>query len=37
LDEPGAFRTAAYIILALAIVLLFRLIGNYHRAPRLPD
>jgi predicted anti-sigma-YlaC factor YlaD len=37
LNEPSAFRTATYIILALAIVLLFRLIGNYHRTPRLPD
>jgi hypothetical protein len=37
LNEPSAFRTAMYIILALAIVLLFRLIGNYHRTPRLPD
>ncbi|HJR09266.1 MAG TPA: zf-HC2 domain-containing protein [Pyrinomonadaceae bacterium] len=37
LNEPGAFRTAMYVILALGIVLLFRLIGNYHRTPRLPD
>lgn len=37
LNEPSAFRTATYVILALAIVLLFRLIGNYHRTPRLPD
>ena len=37
LNEPSAFRTATYIILALAVVLLFRLIGNYHRTPRLPD
>ena len=37
LNEPSAFRTATYIILALAIVLLFRLIGSYHRTPRLPD
>jgi anti-sigma factor RsiW len=37
LNEPSAFRTAAYIILALAVVLLFRLIGTYHRTPRLPD
>jgi anti-sigma factor RsiW len=37
LNEPSAFRTAAYVILALAIVLLFRLIGSYHRSPRLPD
>lgn len=37
LDEPGALSTGAYIILALAIILLFRLIGSYHRTPRLPD
>lgn len=37
LSEPSAFRTPMYVILALAIVLLFRLIGNYHRTPRLPD
>lgn len=37
LNEPSAFRTATYIILALAVVLLFRLIGSYHRSPRLPD
>jgi anti-sigma factor RsiW len=37
LNEPGATRTVMYVILALAIVLLFRLIGNYHRTPRLPD
>ena len=37
LNEPGAFRTATYVILALAVVLLFRLIGSYHRTPRLPD
>jgi anti-sigma factor RsiW len=37
LNEPSAFRTATYIILAFGIVLLFRLIGNYHRTPRLPD
>jgi anti-sigma factor RsiW len=37
LNEPSAFRTFVYIILALAIVLLFRLIGSYHRTPRLPD
>jgi anti-sigma factor RsiW len=37
LNEPSALRTATYIILALAILLLFRLIGSYHRTPRLPD
>jgi anti-sigma factor RsiW len=37
LEEPSAFRAAMYVILALAIVLLFRLIGDYHRTPRLPD
>lgn len=37
LNEPSAFRTATCIILALAVVLLFRLIGNYHRTPKLPD
>jgi hypothetical protein len=37
LNEPGTFRTATYVILALAVVLLFRLIGNYHRTPKLPD
>ncbi|HLL70045.1 MAG TPA: zf-HC2 domain-containing protein [Pyrinomonadaceae bacterium] len=37
LHEPGALGTAMYVILALGIVLLFRLIGNYHRTPRLPD
>jgi hypothetical protein len=37
LNEPGALRTAMCIILALGVVLLFRLIGNYHRTPRLPD
>jgi anti-sigma factor RsiW len=37
LNESSALRNAMYLILALAIVLLFRLIGNYHRTPRLPD
>jgi anti-sigma factor RsiW len=37
LNEPSAFRTFMYVILALAVVLLFRLIGSYHRTPRLPD
>lgn len=37
LDEPGAYSTVMCIILALAVVLLFRLIGDYHRTPRLPD
>lgn len=36
-NEPSALRTATYIILALAVVLLFRLIGSYHRTPRIPD
>lgn len=37
LNEPGALQTGIYIILALAVILLFRLIGSYHRTPRLPD
>ena len=38
LNEPGALGAGAYIILALAVVLLFRLIGSYHRGtPRLPE
>jgi hypothetical protein len=38
LNEPGALGIGSYIILALAVVLLFRLIGSYHRTvPRLPD
>lgn len=37
LNEPGALGAGAYIILALAVVLLFRLISSYHRTPRLPD
>ncbi|MCA1555440.1 MAG: zf-HC2 domain-containing protein [Acidobacteria bacterium] len=37
LNEPSALRTGTCIILALAVVLLFRLIGSYHRTPRLPD
>ena len=37
LEEPRAFRTGMYIILALAVVLLFRLISSYHRTPGLPD
>lgn len=37
LEEPRAFRTGMYIILALAVILLFRLIGRYHRTPGLPD
>ena len=37
LNEPGALSTGTYIILALAVVLLFRLVGSYHRIPRLPD
>lgn len=37
LEEPSAFRTALYVALALAVFLLFRLIGSYHRTPRLPD
>jgi anti-sigma factor RsiW len=36
-DEPSAFSTVTCIILALAVVLLFRLIGSYHRTSRLPD
>ncbi len=36
LNEPGALSASTYIILALAVVLLFRLIGSYHRTPRLP-
>lgn len=36
-NEPGALRIGMYIALALAVVLLFRLIGSYHRTPRLPD
>jgi anti-sigma factor RsiW len=37
LNEPSAFGNAIYIILALAIILLFRFIGSYHRTRRLPD
>jgi anti-sigma factor RsiW len=37
LEEPGAFRPVLCVVLALAVVLLFRLIGDYHRTPRLPD
>jgi len=37
LNEPGALSAGTYIILALAVVLLLRLIGSYHRTPRLPD
>ena len=37
LEEPGAASVGAYIVVALAAVLLFRLIAGYHRAPRLPD
>ena len=36
-NEPVALRIGTYIALALAVVLLFRLIGSYHRTPRLPD
>ncbi|MGI9104620.1 MAG: anti-sigma factor family protein [Pyrinomonadaceae bacterium] len=36
LNEPSALRTGAYLILIAAVILLFRLIGNYHRI-RLPD
>ena len=38
LNEPGALQTGTYLVLALAVVLLFRLIGGYHRStPRIPD
>ncbi len=37
LEEPGAGSVGTYIIYALAVALLFRLIASYHRAPRLPD
>ena len=36
MDESGALRVASYFILAAAIVVLFRLIGSYHRT-HLPD
>ncbi|MCA1565174.1 MAG: zf-HC2 domain-containing protein [Acidobacteria bacterium] len=37
LEEPGAGSVGTYIIFALAVALLFRLIVSYHRAPRLPE
>ncbi|HEY1402527.1 MAG TPA: zf-HC2 domain-containing protein [Pyrinomonadaceae bacterium] len=37
LEEPGAGSVGTYIIFAVAVALLFRLIVSYHRAPRLPD
>ena len=37
LEEPGAGTVGTYIIFALAVALLFRLIVGYHRATRLPD
>ena len=37
LDEPRAGSAGTYVILAAAVALLFRLIGRYHRTPRLPD
>jgi predicted anti-sigma-YlaC factor YlaD len=36
LDEPSALSIGTYLILIAAIILLFRLIGSYHRT-RLPD
>jgi len=37
LEEPGAISVGAYVMFAVAVALLFRLIGRYHRTPRLPD
>jgi anti-sigma factor RsiW len=38
LEEPGAGSSVGtYIIFALIVALLFRLIVSYHRAPHLPD
>ena len=37
LNEPRAGSFGAYIILPLAVILLFRLIVSYHRTPRLRD
>lgn len=37
LEEPGAGSFGAYVVFAVAVALLFRLIGRYHRTPRLPD
>ncbi len=37
LEEPGAASVGAYIVFAVAVALLFRLIFSYHRTPRLPD
>ncbi|HEV2800601.1 MAG TPA: zf-HC2 domain-containing protein [Pyrinomonadaceae bacterium] len=37
LEEPGALSVAVYVMVAVAVGLLFRLIARYHRTPRLPD
>jgi anti-sigma factor RsiW len=37
LEEPGAAGVGAYVVFAVAVALLFRLIAGYHRTPRLPD
>lgn len=37
LEEPGAASVVACVMFAVALCLLFRLIGRYHRTPRLPD
>jgi len=37
LEDPGAGSVAAYVMFAVAVALLFRLIARYHRTPRLPD
>jgi anti-sigma factor RsiW len=37
LEEPGAGSVGTYVIFAVAVALLFRLIVSYHRTPRLPD
>ncbi len=36
MNEPSALRTGVYLSLALAVLLLLRLIGDYHRT-RLPE
>jgi anti-sigma factor RsiW len=37
LEEPGALSVVVYVMFAVAVGLLFRLIVRYHRTPRLPD
>jgi anti-sigma factor RsiW len=37
LEEPGAGSVGTYIVFAVAVALLLRLIVDYHRTPRLPD